>query len=112
MQNSEFHDLKDHIHFSPRPPTNMQKITLFHLFILEIEPVLESHGKSGQTHFLTIPPQKFSNQLLNFMNMYRHAENPAITYFHFRDIVNFKILQPDWMKAFWPTTHNLEFSQI
>ena len=58
-----YHELNDHTHFWPRPPKNhwnnfllswicttMQKISSFHQFILEIQPILESRDQTGHTH--------------------------------------------------------------
>ena len=60
--------------------------------------MLESSVKGAQTH-LTMPTQKFFNQLLIFINLnfFQHAKNQAISPFYSRDTVNFKILQSDWL---------------
>ena len=56
----------------------MQKISSFHLFILEIQSILESWDKIGHTPFVTMANQKAFDQLLIFVNLYRHAKNQAI----------------------------------
>ena len=70
------HKLNDHAHFWPGPPKNhwnnfllswicttMQKISSFHNFILEIQPILESCDQTGHTHFWPCPSRNF---LINF----------------------------------------------
>ena len=70
------HKLNDHAHFWPGPPKNhwnnfllswicttMQKISSFHNFILEIQPILESCDQTGHTHFWPRPSKNF---LINF----------------------------------------------
>ena len=37
----------------------MQKISLFHLFILQIELILESHHMTGHIHFWPLQPLNF-----------------------------------------------------
>ena len=71
-----YHELNDHTHFWPGPPKNywnnfllswicttMQKISSFHQFILEIQPILESRDQTGHTHFWPCQSKKF---LINF----------------------------------------------
>ena len=66
------HELNDHPHFWPGPPKNlwnnflfswicttMQKISLLHQFILEIQPILESRDQTDPTHFWPHPSKKF-----------------------------------------------------
>ena len=66
------HELNDHAHFWPGPPKNhwnnfllswicttMQKISSFHQFILEIQPILESCDQTGHTHFWPCPSKNF-----------------------------------------------------
>ena len=36
------------------------------------------------------------------MNLHQYAKNQAFSSFCSRDIVNLKILQSDWLRAFWP----------
>ena len=71
-----YHKLNDHVHFWPDPPKNhwnnfllswicttMQKISSFHQFTLEIQPILESCDQTGHTHFWPCPSKNF---LINF----------------------------------------------
>ena len=46
------------------------------------------------------------------MDLYQHAKNQAFSSFCFRDIVDLKVLQPYWPRAFWPISHKPEFFQI
>ena len=70
------HELIDYTQFWPGPPKNhwnnfllswicttMQKISSFHQFILEIQPILESCDQTGHTHFWPCPSKNF---LINF----------------------------------------------
>ena len=52
--------------------------------------------------FLTKPTPIFFNELLISMNIYQHAKKQAFSSFSSRDIVDLKILQSDWPRAFWP----------
>ena len=44
--------------------------------------------------------QKVFNQLLIFMNLYQHAKNEAVSSICFGEIVELKIQQSDWLRAF------------
>ena len=46
------------------------------------------------------------------MNLHQYAKNQAFSSFCSRDIVNLKILQSDWSRAFWPISQELDFSQV
>ena len=59
-----------------------------------------------------MPIQKFSDQLLIYVNLYQHAKNQAISLIYSRDVVDLKILQFDWLKTFWHISQESEFSQI
>ena len=72
-----------------------KKISLFHLFILEIQSNLKSLDQTPHTHFLTMPFQKIFDQLLIFMNLHQHAKDQFISSISSRDIVNLKFLQFD-----------------
>ena len=78
-----YHELNDHAHFWPGQSkshwnnfllswicTIMQKISSFNRFILEIQPILESCVQTGHT-------QKIFDQLLIYVNLYKHAKNQA-----------------------------------
>ena len=82
-----YHELNDHTHFWPGPPKNywnnfllswicttMRKISSFHLFILEIQPILESRDQTGHTH-LAMPKIRLFHW---FVLRYNWLENPAI----------------------------------
>ena len=64
----------------------MQKVTLFYLFILEIQSILETH-----TNF---------DQLLITMNLYLNAKNQTISLICSKDIDDLKILQPNCLRVF------------
>ena len=44
----------------------MQKISLFHLFIFEIQSILESHDQTGYIHYWPYPPKKKKKNSSNF----------------------------------------------
>ena len=46
------------------------------------------------------------------MNLHQYAKNQVFSSFCSRDIVNLKILQSDWSRAFWPISQEPEFSQV
>ena len=54
----------------------------------------------------------FFNQLLISINLYQHANNQAFSSLCSGVIVNLKILQSDWLRAFWPVSQELDFSQV
>ena len=56
------------------------KKSLFHRFITEIKPILESCNLSGHTHFWHCPTKKKISQLLNFINLYQHAKKLQVKY--------------------------------
>ena len=45
------------------------------------------------------------------MNLYQHAKNQAISSFFSRDTFDLKVLLPNWPKAFWPISQELDFSK-
>ena len=56
------HELNDQAHFWPGLLLNLHqhtKISSFHLFIFEIQPILESCDQAGHTHFWPYPPINF-----------------------------------------------------
>ena len=106
----------------------MQKISLFHHFILEIKqisdsqdlkamPIFDHHHPNRvlrpvRPHpFFTTPTPIFFSQLLISMNLYEHAKNQTFSLICSRDIVDLKILQSDWSRAFWPISQEQDFSQ-
>ena len=62
--------------------------------------------------FLTIPTPIFFNQLLVSINLYQYAKNQAFSSCCFRDMVDLKILQSDWLRTFWPISQEPDFSQV
>ena len=54
----------------------------------------------------------FCNQLLISINLYQHAKNQSFLSLRSGDIVNLKILQSDWPKAFWPISQEPDFFQV
>ena len=59
-----------------------------------------------------MPNQKIFNQLLIFANFYQHAENEAVSSICSGEIVHLKIMQSDWLRAFWPISQEQDHSQI
>ena len=113
------HELNDYTHFWPGPPKNhwnnfllswicttMQKISSFDQFIVEIQPVL---WPDWPHPFLAMPIQKIFDQLLIYVNLYQHANNQAICS---GEMVDYKILQSDWLRTFLSISQEPEFSQI
>ena len=47
----------------------------------------------------------------NFYELDQYAKNQAFSLFCSRDIVDLKIQQSDWSRAFWPISQELDFSQ-
>ena len=59
-----------------------------------------------------MPIQNIFDQLLFSKNLYQHANNEAVSSICFGEIVDLKILQPDWLRAFWPIPQKQIFSEI
>ena len=74
----------------------MQKISLFYLFILQIESILGS-CHDWPLPFLTKPTSKIFNILLICMNLYLHPKNQLIL----KDTVNFIVQRPDLLNLLW-----------
>ena len=55
----------------------MQKISLFHLFILQLQSILESRHQTGHT-FLAMLTLRFFSHLLVYVNLCQHAKNQLI----------------------------------
>ena len=49
-----------------------------------------------------IRTKKILSELLIFMNLYHHAKNQAISSICFGGVIDLKILQSDWLRAFLP----------
>ena len=45
------------------------------------------------------------------MNLYQHAKNEAVSSICSAEIVDLKILQSPWLRAFWPKSQKQDFSQ-
>ena len=56
--------------------------------------------------------QKQFDQLLIYVNLYQHAQNQAISLIGSGDMVDYKILQSDWLRTFWPISQEQKLSQI
>ena len=57
----------------------------------------------GRPHpFLTMLMKKFFDELLIFVILYQHTKNQAISWICSGDIVDLKMLQCDWLRAFCP----------
>ena len=52
--------------------------------------------------FLTMPNQTIFDQILIFVNLYQHVKNEAVSSISSGEKVDLKILQSDWLRAFWP----------
>ena len=46
------------------------------------------------------------------MNLHPYTKNQAIASFCSGDLVNLKVLEFDWLRAFWPTSQDPGYSQI
>ena len=57
-----------------------------------------------------MPHQKLFNQLLIFVNLNQHAKKEAISSICSEQMPDLKILQPEWLRAFWPISQE-HFSQ-
>ena len=59
-----------------------------------------------------MPTPVFFYQVLISINFNQYAKNQALSSFCSRDLVDLKILQSDWPKAFWSISQQPDFSQI
>ena len=59
-----------------------------------------------------MPNQKIFTQLLSFVNLYQHAKNEAVSLICSGEIIDLKILQSDWLRAFRPKSQEQNFSRI
>ena len=72
----------------------MQKVSLFHLFILEMRSRVQ---RLDWPHpFFIMLNQKISDLLLIFVNLYHHEKNEAVSSICSEEVINLKILQSDW----------------
>ena len=58
-----------------------------------------------------MPNQKIFNQLLIFVNLYQHPKNEAVSFICSGEMVHLKIMQSEWLKAFWPISPEQDLSQ-
>ena len=56
-----------------------------------------------------MPNQENFNQLFFFVNLYQQAKNEAVSSICSGEIVDLKILQSDWLRAFWPISQEKFF---
>ena len=56
--------------------------------------------------------QKNFDQLLIYVNLYQYVKNQAISLIHSGDMIDWKILQSDWLRTFWPKSQKSFFFQI
>ena len=61
---------------------------------------------------LTTPTPIFFNQLLVSMNLYQDVKNKTFSSFCSRDMVDLKIWQCDWLRAFWQISQEPNISQV
>ena len=111
----------DHTHFlscphqkvlSPCPlPFNLydfvpacKKLGNFLCLFLRYTVNLNSRDQTGHIHFLTMLNQNLFEQLSAFLNFYQHEKNEAVSLICSGEINDIKILQSDWLRAFWPTS--------
>ena len=91
--------------------TTMQKISSFHQFILEIQPILESCDLTGHTHFWP----RLSKIFWSTFNLCKFVSTcKKLGYFIdlFWRYAWLKILQSYWLRTFWPISQEPQFSQI
>ena len=59
--------------------------------------------------FLTTSSHNAFHQLLIFRNLYQHARNHTFSSHCSTDIVDSKIIQSNWSRAFWPISQEPHF---
>ena len=57
-----------------------------------------------------MPDQKKFDKSLIFVSLYQHAKNEAVSSFCSGEMVDLKIQQSDWLRAFWPISQEQDFS--
>ena len=45
------------------------------------------------------------------MSLYKHAKNEAVSSISSEEIIDLKILQSDWLRAFWPISQEKVFQK-
>ena len=58
-----------------------------------------------------MPNQKIFDKVLIFVNLYQHAKTCTVSSICSGEMVNLKILEPDWLRPFWPISQEQDFSQ-
>ena len=91
---------------------NMQNVSLFHLFILKVQSILESHYQTGYTHFWLCSFKKFPSlfNLLEFVPASKKSVNSI--YSSLRDTVSFRVQIPDWPNPFLTMPNINIFDQL
>ena len=94
LRNRQFYSSKTRlatpIFDHPQSASTLKEISLFHLFILQIESILESHHMTGHIDFLTTPPAKIFNVCYNQLKSVNSW-----------DTVNFRVQRPDLLNLLW-----------
>ena len=62
----------------------------------------------GHAHILTMPNYKIFEHLI-FVNLYQYAKNETVLSICSEEIIDLKILQSDWLRAFWPVSEGQDF---
>ena len=89
----------------------MQKISSFHLFILQIQSILKSRHQTSHNHCSPCSPQ-ICNHLLICANLYQPAKNLLIPPVYSWDTVNFRDHRPDWLHPFLTMPNQKYFDQL
>ena len=102
--------------FCNHVPTFKKSVYLFHLLILQMQLILESLHQTGHTHFwscsfLNMLRQTLFNKLLIFGNLCQHTKNKAALSISSGEMLALKVLQSEWLRAFWPIFQEQNFSQ-
>ena len=78
----------------------MKKIILFHLFIFEIQSILESHDQTDHTHFWQMSTHTNFDQLLICVKLYQHEKNQLIPTVHSWNTISLIVQRSDWPQPF------------
>ena len=63
------------------------------------------------THIFNHDPPKTFQSACNFVNLYQHAKNEAVSSICSGEMLDLKILQSEWLRALWPICQEQNFSQ-
>ena len=80
----------------------MQKISQFHQFFLEIQPILESRDQIGHTLIFDQGKPKTFQSTFNFCEFVSTCKNEVVSSIYSAEMLHLKILQSEWLRAFWP----------